>query len=206
MKLDIISLDNKKVGSLDLDDAIFGAPVRRDILARAVNWQMAKRRQGTHKVKGRSEISGGGKKPFNQKGSGRARQGTSRAPQMRGGGTVFGPTPRDHAHKLTKKVRAMALRSALSAKQAEGKLVILDAAKMKAPKTAELAKNIKALAWNRALIIDGADVDFNFFMAARNVVGIDVLPSQGANVYDILRHDTLVLTKDAVEKLQERLK
>ena len=206
MKLDVISLDNKKVGSVDLDDAVFGAEVRRDILARAVNWQLAKRRQGSHKVKDRSEISGGGKKPFNQKGGGRARQGTTRAPQMRGGGTVFGPKPRDHAHKLPRKVRAMALRVALSAKQAEGKLVILDSATMKAPKTAELNKNLKALAWTKPLLVDGDDLDFNFFMAARNVPGIDVLPSGGVNVYDILRHDTLVLTKSAVAKLQERLK
>ena len=206
MKCDVISLDNKKVGTVDLDDAVFGAALRSDLLARAVNWQLADRRAGTHKVKGRSEISGGGKKPMRQKGSGRARQGTTRAPQMRGGGTVFGPKPRDHAHKMPKKVRALALRVALSAKQAEGKLVILDEAKMKAPKTAELAKNLKALGWSTALVIDGADVDFNFAMAARNIVGIDVLPSVGANVYDILRRDTLVLTKSAVTKLQERLK
>ena len=206
MKLDVISLDNKKVGSVDLDDAVFGADLRADLLARAVNWQLAKRREGEHKVKGRSEVSGGGKKPFNQKGSGRARQGTSRAPQMRGGGAVFGPTPRDHGHKLPKKVRKLALKTALSAKQAEGNLVVLDEAKMKTPKTAELLNNVKALGWTKALIIDGADVDFNFAMAARNLPGMNVLPSEGANVYDILRSGTLVLTKAAVTKLQERLK
>lgn len=206
MKLDVISLDNKKSGSVDLDDAIFGADVRADLMARYVNWQLAKRRAGTHAVKGRSDVSGGGKKPFRQKGTGNARQGTSRAPQMRGGGTVFGPTPRSYEHKLPKKVRKLALKSALSAKQAEGKLVVLDKAEMKAPKTAELVKMLNKLGWGSALIIDGADVNINFARAASNIVGIDVLPTVGANVYDILRHDTLVLTQDAVEKLQERLK
>lgn len=206
MKLDVISLDNKKSGSVDLDDAIFGLQVRGDVLARYVNWQLAKRRAGTHAVKGRSDVSGGGKKPFRQKGTGSARQGTSRAPQMRGGGTVFGPTPRSYEHKLPKKVRKLALKTALSAKQAEGKLVVLDTAEMKAPKTAELAKKLAKLNWGSALVIDGAEVNVNFARAASNIVGIDVLPSQGANVYDILRHDTLVLTQDAVEKLQERLK
>lgn len=206
MKLDVISLDNKKSGSVDLDDTVFGVDVRGDLLTRAVNWQLAKRRAGTHAVKGRSDVSGGGKKPFRQKGTGSARQGTSRAPQHRGGGTVFGPTPRSYAHKLPKKVRKLALKTALSAKQAEGKLVVLDKAEMKAPKTAELVKKLDKLGWGSALIIDGADVNENFARAASNLVGIDVLPSVGANVYDILRHDTLVLTQDAVEKLQERLK
>lgn len=206
MKLDVISLDNKKSGSVDLDDAIFGAAVRSDLMARYVNWQLAKRRAGTHAVKGRSDVSGGGKKPFNQKGTGSARQGTSRAPQMRGGGTVFGPQVRSYEHKLPKKVRKLALLSALSSKQAEGKLVVIDTAKMKAPKTADLAKQLEKLGWGSALIIDGAEVSENFLRAASNLIGIDILPSQGANVYDILRHDTLVLTQEGVEKLQERLK
>jgi len=206
MKLDVISLENKKSGSVDLEDAIFGAPVRGDLLARAVNWQLAKRRAGTHDTKGRSEISGGGKKPFNQKGTGSARQGTTRAPQMRGGGTVFGPTPRSYEHKLPKKVRKIALKTALSAKQAEGKLVVLDNASMKAPKTADLSKKLAKLGWGSTLIIDGAEVNENFARAASNLIGVDVLPSQGANVYDILRHDTLVLTQEGVAKLQERLK
>ena len=206
MKLDVISLDNKKSGSVDLDDAIFGLDVRSDLLARAVNWQLAKRRQGTHAVKGRSDVSGGGKKPFRQKGTGSARQGTSRAPQHRGGGTVFGPTPRSYEHKLPKKVRKLALKTALSAKQAEGKLVVVDTAELAAPKTADLNKKLAALGWGSALVIDGAEVNKNFALAAGNIIGIDVLPSQGANVYDILRHDTLVLTQDAVSKLQERLK
>jgi len=206
MKLDVISLDNKKSGSVDLDDAIFGAAVRSDLMARYVNWQLAKRRAGTHAVKGRSDVSGGGKKPFNQKGTGSARQGTTRAPQMRGGGVVFGPQVRSYEHKLPKKVRKLALLSALSSKQAEGKLVVIDTAKMKAPKTADLAKQLEKLGWGSALIIDGAEVSENFLLAASNLIGIDILPSQGANVYDILRHDTLVLTQDGVAKLQERLK
>jgi len=206
MKLDMISLENKKAGSVDLDESIFGLDVRSDLLARAVNWQLAKRRAGTHATKGRSDISGGGKKPFKQKGTGSARQGTSRAPQMRGGGTVFGPQPRSYEHKLPKKVRKLALKTALSAKQAAGKLVIVDTAELKAPKTADLNKKLATLGWGSALVIDGAEVNKNFALAAGNIIGVDVLPTQGANVYDILRHDTLVLTQDAVAKLQERLK
>ena len=206
MKLDMISLENKKAGSVDLDESIFGLDVRSDLLARAVNWQLAKRRAGTHATKGRSDISGGGKKPFKQKGTGSARQGTSRAPQMRGGGTVFGPQPRSYEHKLPKKVRKLALKTALSAKQAAGKLVIVDSAELKAPKTADLNKKLASLGWGSTLLIDGAEVNKNFALAAGNIIGVDVLPTQGANVYDILRHDTLVLTQDAVAKLQERLK
>lgn len=206
MKCDVISLDNKKSGSVDLDDTVFGAAVREDLMARTVNWQLAKRRAGTHKVKGRSEVAATKAKPFRQKGTGRARQGTTVAPQMRGGGVVFGPTPRDHAISLPKKVRKAALISALSAKQAAGQLVVIDTAALKAPKTADLAKKISALGWSNVLVIDGEAVDANFSKAARNIAGIDVLPSKGANVYDILRRDTLVLTKDGVEKLVERLK
>ncbi len=206
MKLDVVSLDNKKSGSIDLDDAVFGLEARGDLLARAVKWQLARRRSGNHKVKGRSEVSATTAKPFRQKGTGRARQGTRVAPQMRGGGIVFGPHVRDHSHELPKKVRKLALKTALSTKQAEGKLVILDEAKMKAPKTADLAKKLSALGWGKALIIDGETIDENFARAARNLVGVDVLPSVGANVYDIMRRDTLVLTKGAVDKLVERLK
>jgi len=206
MKLDVVSLDNKKSGSIDLDDAVFGLEARKDLLARAVKWQLAKRRSGNHQTKGRSDVSATGTKPFKQKGTGRARQGTRVAPQMRGGGIVFGPHTRDHSHDLPKKVRKLALKTALSAKQAEGKLVILDEATMKAPKTADLVKKLSALGWGHALIIDGESVDENFALAASNIVGIDILPSMGANVYDILRRDTLVLTKGAVDKLVERLK
>jgi large subunit ribosomal protein L4 len=206
MKCDVISLENKTVGSIDLDETVFGVPVRGDILARMVNWQLAKRRAGTHKTKGVSEVSGTTKKPFRQKGTGRARQGSSRSTQMRGGGIVFGPVVRDHAHDLTKKVRKLALKTALSAKQADGKLVVLESTQMKEPKTRDLVKTLEKLGWTSALIIDGTEVDANFAKAARNILALDVLPSQGANVHDILRRETLVLTKDAVANLVERLK
>ena len=206
MKCDVVSLANKKTGTIDLDDEVFGVDVRRDILARAVNWQLAKRRSAIAKTKGRSEVRATKAKPFAQKGGGRARQGTTVAPQMRGGGVAFGPRVRSHAHKLPKKVRLLALKSALSAKCAEGRLVVLDEAKLKQPKTADLAKRLAKLNWGRALVIDGAEVDANFARAANNIIGIDVLPSTGANVYDILRRDTLILTRDGVEKLVERLK
>ncbi len=206
MKCDVISLDNKKVGDIDLDESVFGLAVRADILARAVNWQLAKRRAGTHKTKNRSEIKGSTRKPFRQKGTGRARQGSTKVSQLRGGGVAFGPVVRDHAHALPKRVRRLALKTALSAKQAEGKLVVLDKAKLGKPKTAELAKRLAKLGWGSTLVIDGPEVDANLTRAAANLIGIDVLPSQGANVYDILRSDTLVLTRDAVGKLVERLK
>jgi large subunit ribosomal protein L4 len=206
MKTQVISLENKKVGDIDLDDAIFGAPVRKDIIARMVNWQLAKRRAGTHKVKGRSEVSATKAKPFNQKGSGRARQGTRVAPQMRGGGVVFGPAVRTHNIKLPKKVRQLALKSALSEKQADGNLIVIDKLELKSGKTKDLNQKFATLGWGSALVIDGADIDVGFARAASNVIGLDFLPSMGANVYDILRRDKLVLTKDAVEKLVERLK
>jgi large subunit ribosomal protein L4 len=206
MKTQVISLENKKVGDIELDDAIFGAPVRKDIIARMVNWQLAKRRAGTHKIKGRSEVSATKAKPFNQKGSGRARQGTRVAPQMRGGGVVFGPVVRTHNIKLPKKVRQLALKSALSEKQAGGNLVVIDKLELKSGKTKDLTQKFDTLGWGSALVIDGADIDVGFARAANNIIGLDFLPSMGANVYDILRRDKLVLTKDAVEKLVERLK
>ena len=206
MKCDVINLEAKKTGAIDLDEAVFAVAVRADILARAVNWQLAKRRAGTHKTKERNEVQGSNAKPFRQKGTGRARQGTRRAPQMTGGGVVFGPVVRDHGHGLQKKVRKLALKTALSAKQAEGKLVVVETAKMDTPKTSALAKQLAALGWNSVLLIDGAEVDANFKRAASNLPGVDVLPSQGANVYDILRCDTLALTKAAVEALEARLK
>jgi len=206
MKCDVISLANKKTGSIDLDDGVFGLEVRKDLLARAVNWQLAKRRSGNHKVKARSEVTGSTAKPFNQKGGGRARQGDRKAPHMRSGGTAFGPLVRDHAHDLPKKVRRLALKTALSSKQAEGRLIVIDDAKAKTPKTADLSKQLSKLGWGKTLVIDGAEIDENFALAAGNIVGLDILPSVGANVYDILNRETLVLTKDAVEKLVERLK
>ncbi len=206
MKCDVITLANKKTGTIELDDAVFAVDVRSDILSRAINWQLAKRRAGTAKTKERSEVKATKSKPFRQKGTGRARQGTTVAPQIRGGGVAFGPRVRSFAHKLPKKVRTMALKSALSAKQADGKLVVLDEAKLKEAKTSVLAKQFEKLNWGRALVIDGAEVDSNFARAAGNIIGLDVLPSGGANVYDIMRRDTLVLTRDGVEKLVERLK
>jgi large subunit ribosomal protein L4 len=205
MQWDVVNLENEKIGTVELADSVFGVDVRRDILARAVNWQLAKRRAGTHKVKGRSEVAGTTKKPFRQKGTGRARQGSMKGPHMRGGGIVFGPVPRDHSHDLPKKVRRLALKAALSAKRADGTLVVLDKAELEDPKTRFLAQRAGTLGWRRALIIDGETVDANFARAARNLRGIDLLPSRGANVYDILRHETLVLTRTAVDKLVERL-
>lgn len=205
MKIDVITLDNKAAGSIELDESIFGLEPRADILQRVVRWQLAKRQAGTHKTKTVSEISGTTKKPFRQKGTGRARQGSTRSAQFRGGATIFGPVVRSHAHDLTKKVRALGLKTALSAKAKEGKLVVLDAADGSG-KTKDLAAQVQALGWTSALVIDGAEVNETFKRAASNIVGLDVLPSQGANVYDILRRDTLVLTKAAVEKLGERLK
>jgi len=206
MKCPVTTLDNKKAGEIDLDDSVFGLPARKDILARVVNWQLAKRRAGTHKVKTRGEVSGSTRKLFRQKGTGNARMGSARTTQRRGGGTVFGPVVRDHGFDLTKKVRKLGLKTALSAKAAEGKLIVVDMAAMKQPKTSELAKQFAALGWSSVLIIDGAQVDDGFARAARNLPLVDVLPQQGANVYDILRRDTLVLTKGAVEALEARLK
>jgi len=206
MKLDVINLDKKSVGSLDVADAVFGAEVRGDILQRVVRWQLAKRQAGTHKTKIISDVSGTTKKPFKQKGTGGARQGSMRSAQMRGGGVVFGPVVRSHAHSLPKKIRQLGLKSALSSKAKDGKLIIIEVASEKDGKTKALSTRFKKLGWTSVLIIDGATVDESFALAARNIKGIDVLPSQGANVYDILRRDTLVLTKAAVEKLEERLK
>ena len=206
MKIKVISLDKKAAGELDLDDGIFALSPREDLLARMVNWQRAKRQRGTHKTRGVSEISGSTRKPFRQKGTGRARQGTTRATQHRGGQVAHGPVVRSHAHDIPKKVRKLALCHALSAKQRAGKLVVLDKATAKAPKTKPLAAKFAKLGWTSALIVDGDGTDDNFRLAARNIPEIDVLPQIGANVYDILRRDMLVLTKDAVEKLQERLR
>ncbi len=206
MKLSIKNLDNKDVGDIDLAEEVFGLPIRRDILARMVNWQLAKRRAGTHKTKGISEIQGTTKKPWRQKGTGRARQGSLRSPQFRGGAVIFGPVVRSHAFSLQKKVRRLALKTALSAKQAEGKLVVLEAAKLDGAKTKVLGERFAKLGWGSVLIIDGPTLDENFARAARNLPQVDVLPQQGANVYDILRRDTLVLTRDAVQHLEARLK
>jgi large subunit ribosomal protein L4 len=202
----VTNLDNKQVGEIDLADDVFGLPVRADILARAVNWQLNKRRRGTHKTKGISDIRGTTKKPYKQKGTGSARQGSLRSPQFRGGARIFGPVVRSHATELPKKVRKLALKTALSSKQADGRLVVLDEAKVKAARTKDLVKRLGKLGWGSALIIGGASVDADFLRAAANIPNLDVLPQQGANVYDILRRDTLVLTRDAVQHLEARLK
>ncbi|HZB91678.1 MAG TPA: 50S ribosomal protein L4 [Stellaceae bacterium] len=206
MKLPVTDLDNKSVGDIELADEVFGVPVRKDILARMVHWQLAKRRAGTHKTKGISEVQGTTKKPWRQKGTGRARQGSLRSPQFRGGGIIFGPVVRSHEFGLQKKVRRLALKTALSAKQAEGKLVVLEQAALDKPKTGALAERFQKLGWSSVLIIGGATLDENFARAARNLPHVDVLPQQGANVYDILRRDTLVLTRDAVQHLEARLR
>jgi len=204
MKLDVIKLDGSKAGSVDLGDEIFGLEPRADILHRVVRWQRNKAQAGTHKVLTRSEVSYSTKKIYRQKGTGGARHGSRKAPIFRKGGIYKGPTPRSHAHDLPKKFRKLGLRHALSAKVKEGSLVIIDAAEAGA-KTSALAKQVKNLGWKRALIIDGS-VNEDFAKAASNIAGLDVLPSIGANVYDILKRDTLVLTKAGVEALEERLK
>lgn len=206
MQAPVKTLDNKAAGTVELSDDVFGAPVRADILARLVHWQLAKRRSGTHKTKGISEIQGTTKKPWAQKGTGRARQGSLRSPQFRGGARIFGPVVRDHGYSLPKKVRKLGLICALSSKQADKKLVVLDSLKLEKPKTKELALRLGKLGLNSALVIDGAEIDANFVRAARNIPNVSVLPQQGANVYDILRRDVLVLTKAAVQALEERLK
>jgi large subunit ribosomal protein L4 len=205
MKLDVIKLDGGKAGSVDLDEALFGLEPRADILHRVVRWQRNNAQAGTHKVKTRSETSYSTKKIYRQKGTGGARHGDRNAPIFRKGGIYKGPTPRSHGHDLTKKFRKLGLCHALSAKLKAGELVVIEAAESDG-KTSALAKQVKNLGWKRALIIDGAEVNENFAQAARNIEGLDVLPSMGANVYDILKRDTLVLTKAGVEALEARLK
>ncbi|MDC0135193.1 50S ribosomal protein L4 [Sulfitobacter sp.] len=205
MKLDVIKLDGGKAGSIDLDEALFGLEPRADILHRVVRWQRNNAQAGTHKVKTRREVSYSTKKIYRQKGTGGARHGARSAPIFRGGGIYKGPTPRSHGHELTKKFRKLGLRMALSAKAKAGALVIIDDASSDG-KTAALAKQVKSLGWKRALIIDGATVNENFLQAARNIEGLDILPTMGANVYDILKRDTLVITKSGIEALEARLK
>lgn len=206
MKLDVKTLDNKAAGDIKLDKAIFGVEVRSDVLHRVVNYQLAKRRTGNHKVKQRDEITGTGKKPWAQKGTGRARAGDLKRTQDRGGATVFGPVVRSHAINVPKKVRKLALKMALSTKAAEGKLIILDDVKVKSHKTKPMAEALGKMDLSSALILGGKEIDANFARATANIPRIDVLPSQGANVYDILRRDVLILTKDAVNDITEKLK
>jgi large subunit ribosomal protein L4 len=205
MKLNVIKLDGGKAGSVELTEDIFGLDPRADILQRVVRWQRNKAQAGTHKVKTRSETSYSKKKIYRQKGTGGARHGDRNAPIFRKGGIYKGPTPRSHGHDLPKKVRQLGLKHALSAKAKEGSLVILDNAATDG-KTSALAKQVKDLGWKRTLVIDGSDVNEQFATAARNIDGLDILPTMGANVYDILKRDTLVITKAGVEALEARLK
>lgn len=204
MQIDIKTLDNTTAGSTELPDGIFAAKPRADIMARVVHWQQAKRRAGTHKVKGMGEVSGTTKKPYKQKGTGNARQGSLRAPQFRTGGAVHGPVVRSHGYDLPKKVRRLGLISALSQKAADGKLVVLDAAAGGSGKTKELKAKLVALGWKSVLVVDQT-VDVGFLKASRNIIGVDVLPTVGANVYDILRHDVLAITTAGIEGLKARL-
>ena len=206
MKADAIDLDGKKAGQIELSDKIFSLDPRVDILHRVVRWQRNNAKAGTHKVKTRSETSYSTRKIYKQKGTGGARHGSRSAPIFRGGGVYKGPTPRSHGHDLPKKVRKLGLMHALSAKVASGEFVIVDVSKLTDMKTSQLAKKIKELGWKRALVIDGVSVNQNFAKAARNITGLDILPSVGANVYDILKRDTLVLTKEGVAAMEDRLK
>ena len=205
MEVTIATLDQGKAGTIELSPAVFGQPLRADILHQVVRWQQAKRRQGTHKSKTRGEIRATTRKMYKQKGTGRARHGAATTTQFRGGGKSFGPVPRDHAHSLPKKVRKLGLKVALSSKLAEGKLVVLDQASLEGPKTKQLAAAVGKWGWKTALVIDGDEVDRNFALASRNLVGLQLLPIAGANVFDILRRDVLVLTTAAVRGLEERL-
>ena len=206
MKLDVIKLDAGKAGDIELSDDIFGLEPRADLLQRVVRWQRAKAQQGTHSTLGKSDVSYSTKKIYRQKGTGGARHGSRKAPIFRKGGIYKGPTPRSHAFDLPKKVRALGLKHALSAKANAGELVVIEDLNLADAKTAAVAKAVKENGWKRVLVIDGAEVNENFVRAARNLEGVDVLPSMGANVYDILRRDTLVITRAGVEALEARLK
>jgi len=206
MELKVTTLDGKAAGSVTLPDAIFGLEPRADLIQRCVVWQLAKRRAGTHKVKNRAEIWRTGKKMYAQKGTGGARHGSARVPQFRGGGRAFGPLVRSHEIGLPKKVRALALKHALSAKAKDGGIVVIEKASVKDTKTKQLASQFEKLGWSSTLIIDGAEIEQGFRAAARNIPNVDVLPIQGINVYDIMRRGTLVLTKAAVDALEARFK
>jgi len=205
MKLAVKNLQNAEVGQIELSADIFGVTVRKDILHRVVNWQRARAQAGTHKTKGISEIQGTTKKPYKQKGTGNARQGSLRSAQMRGGATIFGPVVRSHEYDLPKKIRSLGLKIALSTKAAAGKLIVLDTTETNSHKTKELAAAFGKMGLQSALVIDGEKVGEKFALAARNIPQVDVLPAGGANVLSILKRDTLVITRAGVEKLQERL-
>ena len=206
MKIQVNSLDNKKIKDIDLDKQIFGLELKEEIIYRMVRYQLAKRRTGNHKTKGISEISGTTKKPFKQKGTGNARQGSKRSPQMRGGAVIFGPQVRSHAHKLPKKIKQLALKMAISKKIKDGKFKIINELKMSKPKTNLFKSKLAGLKLDSALFIDGKDIDNNFFLASKNVPKVDILPVAGINVYDILKRDYLVLSENAVNSIKERFK
>ena len=206
MKIEVNSLDNKKIKDIDLDKKIFGLELKEEIIYRMVRYQLAKRRSGNHKTKGISEISGTTKKPFKQKGTGSARQGSKRSPQMRGGAVIFGPQVRSHAHKLPKKIKKLALKMAISKKIKDGKFKIINELKMSKPKTNLFRSKLAGLKLDSALFIDGKDIDNNFFLASKNVPKIDILPVAGINVYDILKRDYLVLSENALNGIKERFK
>lgn len=206
MKLDVIKLDSGKAGSIELNDEIFGLDPRGDILQRVVRWQQAKAQAGTHSVLGKSEVSYSTKKIYRQKGTGGARHGSRKAPIFRKGGVYKGPTPRSHAFDLPKKVRALGLKHALSAKAGAGQLIVIEDLNLADAKTSAVAKTVRENGWKRVLVIDGTEVNDGFARATRNLEGVDVLPSIGANVYDILKRDTLIITRAGVEALEARLK
>ena len=206
MKIAVKTIEGESAGELELADAVFGAPVRKDILQRCVVWQLSHRQQGTHKSKGRAEVTATAKKMYAQKGTGRARHGNEAAPQFRGGGKAHGPVARSHEHDLPKKVRQLGLKHALSAKAKSSSIIVVDELKLADAKTKALVANLAALGLTNALVIGGAELDQGFKRAAANIPNIDVLPIQGINVYDILRRGTLVLSKAAVEALEERFK
>ena len=206
MKIEVNSLDNKKIKDIDLDKQIFGLELKEEIIYRMVRYQLAKRRSGNHKTKGISEISGTTKKPFKQKGTGNARQGSKRSPQMRGGAVIFGPQVRSHAHKLPKKIKQLALKMAISKKIKDGKLKVINELKMSKPKTNLFRSKLAGLKLDSALFIDGKDIDNNLLLASKNIPKIDILPVAGINVYDILKRDYLVLSENAVNGIQERFK
>jgi large subunit ribosomal protein L4 len=205
MKYEVLTLENKPAGQVDLPEAVFAVAPRKDILARVVNWQLAKRRAGTHSTKTISEISGTTKKPFAQKGTGRARQGSLRSPQMRGGAAIHGPVPHSHAFDLPKKIRVLGMRMALTGKLEDKKLVVIESEKLASPKTRDLKKLLDGFGFKKALFVGGAELDGNFKLALGNIENMDALPAIGANVYDILNHGTLVLTKDGLDALVKRL-
>ena len=206
MEIEVNSLDNKKIKDIDLDKQIFGLELKEEIIYRMVRYQLAKRRSGNHKTKGISEISGTTKKPFKQKGTGNARQGSKRSPQMRGGAVIFGPQVRSHAHKLPKKIKKLALKMAISKKVKDGKFRIINELKMSKPKTNLFRSKLAGLKLDSVLFIDGKDIDNNFLLASKNVPKIDILPVAGINVYDILKRDYLVLSENALNGIKERFK